>query len=70
MLLIVTVRLNIGDTNKSTIISAIYKLPTTDIIHFTDHILQYCNYLNINNDLFIIGDFNIYILYHNLITIV
>ena len=44
-----TVRLNIGDTNKSTIIIAIYKIPNTDIIHFTDHILQYFNNLTINN---------------------
>ena len=65
-----TVRLNTGDTNKSTIISAIYKQPNTDIIHFTDHILQYFNNLTINNNLFIIGDFNINILNHNLNTII
>ena len=62
----VTVKLNIGNTNKSTIISEIYKPPNTDIIHFTDHILQYFN--NLNNNVFIIGDFNINILNHNLNT--
>ena len=36
---IVTVSLNIGDINKSTIISAIYKPPNTDIINCTGHIL-------------------------------
>ena len=59
-----TVILNIGDTNKSTIISALYKPPTNDIIHFTDRILQYLNNLTTHNDIFIIGDFNINILNH------
>ena len=63
-----TVRLNIGDTNKSTIISEIYKPPNTDIIHFKDHILQYFNNLTIKNYLFINYDFNINILNHNLNT--
>ena len=49
-------------------LSAIYKPHTTDIIHFTYHILQYFNNLTNYNDLFIIGDFNINILKHNLNT--
>ena len=65
---IVTIRLDIGDTNKSTIISAIYKLPNTDIINCTDHIWQYVNNLTTYNDVFIISDFNINILNHNLNT--
>ena len=63
-----TLRLNIRDTNKSTIISSIYKPPNTDIINFTDHILQYFNNLTIKINLFIISDFNINILNHNLNT--
>ena len=65
---IVTIRLNIRDINISTLISAIYKQSNTDIINFKDHILQYFNNLTINNDVFIIGDFNMNILNHNLNT--
>ena len=55
-------------TKKTKKTKTTLKPPNTDIINCTDHILQYFNNLTINNDVFIIGDFNINILNHNLNT--